>query len=164
MTKADRQGERMLPNDRLGSEAVRLRMGNVFLVYPRKQTYLPILELLPPPALRERRHRGRARRLVAVHAHPKEVYLVEIDRRGAKNICATGISPERPPSRIREPHDGQRPSVCCRRSSIEVCAVASPARALCKWQSLFRCWSRELRCRKINLTGNGRQFCWGPCA
>src|SRR5262249_48243585 len=32
----------------------------------RKRTYLPISELLPPPALRERRHRGLARRLVAV--------------------------------------------------------------------------------------------------
>ena len=33
---------------------------------PRKRTYLPILELLPPPAFGERRHRGLARRLVAV--------------------------------------------------------------------------------------------------
>jgi hypothetical protein len=33
---------------------------------PRKRTYLPILELLPPLALGERRHRGVARRLVAV--------------------------------------------------------------------------------------------------
>src|SRR5215831_5337440 len=31
---------------------------NAFSVCPRKQTYLPILELLPPPALGERRHRG----------------------------------------------------------------------------------------------------------
>src|SRR5215831_275447 len=34
---------------------------------PRRRTYLPILELLPPPALRERSHRGLARHLVAVH-------------------------------------------------------------------------------------------------
>src|SRR5262249_31857541 len=34
---------------------------------PRKRTS-PILELLPPPALRERRHRGLARRLVAALA------------------------------------------------------------------------------------------------
>src|SRR5215831_17700053 len=38
-----------------------------FPVCPRERTYLPILELLPPPALRERRHRGLARRLVAVN-------------------------------------------------------------------------------------------------
>src|SRR6516225_11257628 len=34
---------------------------------PPKRTYLPILERLPPPALRECRHRGLARRRVAVH-------------------------------------------------------------------------------------------------
>src|SRR5215831_396572 len=33
---------------------------------PGKRTYLPILELPPPPTLRERRHRGLARRIVAV--------------------------------------------------------------------------------------------------
>src|SRR5215813_8159924 len=33
-----------------------------FPVCPRKRTYLPILELLPPPTLCERRHRGLARR------------------------------------------------------------------------------------------------------
>src|SRR5262245_29382189 len=33
---------------------------------PPKADLLPILELLPPPALRERRHRGLARHLVAV--------------------------------------------------------------------------------------------------
>src|SRR5262249_1596112 len=57
----------MLPNDRLGVrrglEAVRLRMSTRFPVCPRKRTYL---ERLPPPALRERRHRGLARRRVAV--------------------------------------------------------------------------------------------------
>src|SRR5262249_43517890 len=31
---------------------------NAFPVCPRQQTYLPILELFPPPALSERRHRG----------------------------------------------------------------------------------------------------------
>src|SRR5262249_28127115 len=56
----------MLPNDSLGSKAVRLRMSTCFPVCARKRTYLPILELLPPPALRERRHRGLARRLVDV--------------------------------------------------------------------------------------------------
>jgi len=34
---------------------------------PRKRTHLPILERLPPPTFGERRHRGLARRLVAVH-------------------------------------------------------------------------------------------------
>src|SRR5262249_29921884 len=38
---------------------------NAFSVCPRKQTYLPILELLPPPALGEHRHRGLARRGIA---------------------------------------------------------------------------------------------------
>src|SRR5262249_61279397 len=38
---------------------------NAFSVCPRKQTYLPILELLPPPALGERRHRSLARRAIA---------------------------------------------------------------------------------------------------
>src|SRR5262249_21344639 len=56
----------MLPNDSLGSKAVRLRMSTCFPVCARKRTYLPILELLPRPARRERRHRGLARRLVAV--------------------------------------------------------------------------------------------------
>jgi len=41
-------------------------MSTYFPVCPRKRTSLPILELLPPPALRECRHRGLARRLVAV--------------------------------------------------------------------------------------------------
>src|SRR5262245_26562416 len=35
-------------------------------VCPRKRTYLPISELLLPPALSERRHRSLARRFVAV--------------------------------------------------------------------------------------------------
>src|SRR5215472_7244604 len=38
---------------------------NGFSVCPRKQTYLPILELLPPPALGEHRHRCLARRGIA---------------------------------------------------------------------------------------------------
>src|SRR5215472_10280388 len=41
-------------------------MGKYFSVCPRKRTYLPILELLPPPALGDRRHRGLARRGIAV--------------------------------------------------------------------------------------------------
>ena len=41
-----------------GSEVVRLRASKCFPVCPRKRTYLPILELLPSPTLRERRHRG----------------------------------------------------------------------------------------------------------
>src|SRR5262245_6705347 len=40
--------------------------GNAFPVCPPKRTYLPILELLPPAAFRERRHRDLACRLVAV--------------------------------------------------------------------------------------------------
>src|SRR5262249_53308459 len=50
----------------LGSKAVRLRTGKCFPVCARKRTYLPILELLSPPTLSGRRHRGLARRLVTV--------------------------------------------------------------------------------------------------
>ena len=44
----------------LGSKPVKLRTSKCFPVCPRKQTSLPILELLPPPALRECRHRSLA--------------------------------------------------------------------------------------------------------
>ena len=37
-----------------------------FRFAPGKGTYLPTLELLPPPTLGERRHRGLVRQLVAV--------------------------------------------------------------------------------------------------
>src|SRR6516165_9555948 len=40
---------------------------DAFPVCPRQQTYLPISELLPPPAFRERGHRGLACLRVAVH-------------------------------------------------------------------------------------------------
>ena len=43
------------------------KSANVFRFAPRKRIYLPILELLPPPAFGERPHRGLARHLVAVH-------------------------------------------------------------------------------------------------
>src|SRR6516164_5363757 len=51
---------------RCGSKPVKLGTSKCFQVCPPKRTYLPILELLPPPALGERRHLGLARRLVAV--------------------------------------------------------------------------------------------------
>src|SRR5262249_28958522 len=51
---------------RCGSKPVKLGTSKCFQVCPRKRTYLPILELLPPPALGERRHRRLARRRVAV--------------------------------------------------------------------------------------------------
>src|SRR5215813_9621930 len=47
---------------RCGSKAEKLRMSTSCPLYPRKRTYLPILELLPPPGLGERRHRRLARR------------------------------------------------------------------------------------------------------
>ena len=50
----------------LGSKPVKLRTSKCFPVCPRKQTSLPILELLPPPAFCECRHRRLACRLVAV--------------------------------------------------------------------------------------------------
>src|SRR5215467_10605440 len=55
---------------RCGSKPVKLGTSKCFQVCPRKRTYLPILELLRPPTLRERRHRGLARRLVAVRRRP----------------------------------------------------------------------------------------------
>src|SRR5262249_1241604 len=58
---------------RCGSKPVKLGTSKCFQVCPRKRTYLPILELLPPPALGERCHRRLARRLVAV---PPRVVLV----------------------------------------------------------------------------------------
>ena len=42
---------------------------------PESGTNLPILELLPPPALSERRHRGLARRAVAVRRRAVVVWL-----------------------------------------------------------------------------------------
>src|SRR5215472_1716076 len=47
---------------------------------PRKRNYLPILELLPPPALSERRHRGLARRLVAVRRRAAFMDCLEVNR------------------------------------------------------------------------------------
>src|SRR5215469_14304917 len=44
----------------------KLRISKCFPVAPESGTYLPILELLPLPAFRERRHRGLPRRLVPV--------------------------------------------------------------------------------------------------
>src|SRR5215475_8061135 len=41
-------------------------MSTCFPLCPRKRTYLPILELLSPPRLSERRHRGLARLRIAV--------------------------------------------------------------------------------------------------
>src|SRR5215510_9035274 len=51
---------------RCGSKPVKLGTSKCFQVCPRKRTYLPILELLPPPTLSERGHRGHARRRVPV--------------------------------------------------------------------------------------------------
>ena len=58
---------------------VKKRKGSVFR-FAGKRTYLPILELLPPSALRERRHRGLARHCVAV-------------RRDAVLMLAKGFGP-----------------------------------------------------------------------
>ena len=49
-----------------GFRSGKLRTSKCLPICPRKRTYLPILERLPTPALRECRHRGLARRLVAV--------------------------------------------------------------------------------------------------
>ena len=49
-----------------GFRSGKLRTSKCLPICPRKRTYLPILERLPPPALGERRHRGHTRRLVSV--------------------------------------------------------------------------------------------------
>src|SRR5215469_9151369 len=51
---------------RCGSKPVKLGTSKCFQVCPRKRTHLPILELLRPSTLSERRHRGLAHRFVAV--------------------------------------------------------------------------------------------------
>src|SRR5262245_48270583 len=61
-------------NDCSGSKPVNLEVSKCVPVCPRKRTYLPILELPPPPTLRERRHRGLAPRLVA--ARRRAVFVV----------------------------------------------------------------------------------------
>src|SRR5262249_42717090 len=92
----------MLPNDSLGSKAVRLRMNTCFPVCARKRTYLPILELLPPPALGERRHRGLACRLVAMRwptvfvmaegqrPHPRRTNRRGVDLKDAADYITIG--------------------------------------------------------------------------
>src|SRR5262249_35456663 len=92
----------MLPNDSLGSKAVRLRMNTCFPVCARKRTYLPILELLPPPALGERRHRGLACRLVAMRwptvfvmaegqrPHPRRTNRRGVDLKDAADYITVG--------------------------------------------------------------------------
>jgi len=62
---------------------------------------LPILELLPPPALGERRHRGLARRLVAVRRHavlrwPKASVHIHGEPSGA--ACTFMMRPTTAPS------------------------------------------------------------------
>src|SRR5215813_4281750 len=54
-------------------------MSTGFPVCPRKRTYLPILELLPPPALGERRHSFLARRLIAVDG--RAIFVVAVGQR-----------------------------------------------------------------------------------
>src|SRR5262249_6397722 len=53
---------------RFGSKAEKLRMSKCLSFCPESGTYLPILELLPLPAFRERRHRGLAGRRVHASA------------------------------------------------------------------------------------------------
>ena len=48
---------------------------DAFPICPREQTYLPISELLPPPALGERRHRGLALENCAFPKNPKVLKL-----------------------------------------------------------------------------------------
>src|SRR5262245_61583970 len=78
-------------------------MSKCFPVCPRKRTYLPILELLPPPALRERHHRGLARRLVAVRwravlalakgqrPHPRRAFFGWMDDFASKILRTSSV-------------------------------------------------------------------------
>ena len=61
----------------LGLKSGKAQNEQMFSGLPPKRTYLPILELLPPPALRERRHGGLARRLVAVRLRAVFVMTVK---------------------------------------------------------------------------------------
>src|SRR5215467_1586064 len=81
---------------------------DAFPVCPRQQTYLPISELLPPPAFRERRHGGLARRLVAMR-RPAVLVLSEARRAhqlmAGKNVLGVLTTPtplmDRPPGLAR---------------------------------------------------------------
>src|SRR5262249_5890371 len=59
-----------------GSKAERLS----FPLCPRKRTCLLILELLSPPRLSERRHRGLARRLLVVRRRAAFMDCLEVNR------------------------------------------------------------------------------------
>src|SRR5262245_29553962 len=83
----------MLPNDRLGVRSGKAQNEHTFWGLSRKRTYLPILELLPPPAFCERRHRGLARRRAV--------------RRCAVLVISEGERPHPglPYGHCRRPHD-----------------------------------------------------------
>src|SRR5262249_29245056 len=69
---------------------------------PRKGTYLPILELLPPPTLRERRHRGLARLRMAVRGACDFSWMANADH--GKAACATLLpKPDLPKSVSHKP-------------------------------------------------------------
>jgi len=73
----------------------------MFSGLPPKANF-PILELLPSPTLRERRHRGLARRLIAVRRRavlmvPASVYIHGVPT-GA--VCTFMIRPTTAPSAI----------------------------------------------------------------
>ena len=80
-----------------------------FSALSAKADYLPILERIPPPALRERRHRGLARPLVAVRrravlmvAEGERNFLASTMGLASKlataGLVGTGLSPQGPMS------------------------------------------------------------------
>src|SRR5262249_18357371 len=75
---------------RCGSKPVKLGTSKCFQVCPRKRTYLPILELLRPSTLSERRHRGLARRGIAVRW--RAVFVLAVGERLTSAPSETGGS------------------------------------------------------------------------
>jgi hypothetical protein len=84
------------------------------------------------------------------------------DRQIAKKICATGISPRAPAVPHARSSRWKRPSVAAaiirwgvrgREPRARYSAVTVPLPA-----------SRDLRYKKIDLAGSGRQVPWRPCA
>ena len=82
-------------------------MGQCFPVCPRKRTYLPILELLPPPAFCERRHRGLARSRVAVRW--RAIFVLpegEVDRHGLPTGAAAVLHDARATTAVGASYSG----------------------------------------------------------
>src|SRR5262245_8333894 len=91
-----------------GVKSGKLRMSACFPVCPRKRTYLPILELLPPPVLSERGQQAspKSADVVAVavkYALPQFVGIARDARR-----AANGHAAERPGQHLRHEQARER--------------------------------------------------------